>query len=792
MKNVLSTRTLAVSATLILLGCSGGGEGGNTFVAPTAPVASSIEVQGNAQTVRIGQVVSSAPVVIVKDQSGVAMSGIAVTFVISSGAGTLSGTSATTNASGAATLPTWTLGTTPGANAVTVTAVGGSNPTAQITATARPPRWTLLVYMAADNNLALSGIGDIEEMEMAGANPEVQVVVQAEFNPAAFAEAGGTPADVHLPNFNTVRFAFGGLTSLAPNVLGPNGAVTDIGNRAMTDPAQLREFITWGKQTYPAERYAVFLWNHGGGYSGLLSDETSTPGRLMSLPELKTALSTVGTLDLIDFDMCLMAGYETLVAVNGIAKFATFSQEIEPGEGDDYTHALQALYNNPAMDGRALATVIVDTYDASYLNAASSTTKSAYDLTGLPAFETALATAAQTLTASIGSLAPTIGVSAQKSQKYTYPMFTDISDFMDSLSVSVTDATLKTQLAAVRTQARATGFRISSRARNGSGYSANSVTKSTGLSIVMPSGFGDDWFRETGNPLSLNAYQTAMPGKPWTQFLTAYSAQITPPAASYVDLGVNRWELYLVWDSAAVSRHADLDFWVIEPNGSLYIPFLGTVTANGALSSDSEQDHTYYEGYLMNRYVQIGTYYFYANLYADPQDYRPQFDVEYRQGAAASLVSLYNPTFPRMSKLTSWLNDPTPTFAEADAGNYTDLAFSAYLDITAGSGLDLSPTSNLLARSSRGVTSAPRGPLRLSAANPSTTIHVQRNAGSGIGAAAPTMTSAQLKTIRSNWTARQNKRRAAISSRPTFALPQLPASALRFAPSARLLSPPTR
>jgi cysteine peptidase C11 family protein len=720
------------------------------------------------------------------------MSGVTVTFAVSAGGGNLSGTSAGTNASGVATLPTWTLGTAPGVNSATATAVGGSNPTAQILATARPPRWTFLVYLAADNNLATSGITDIDEMELAGANPEVQVVIQAEFNPTSFSQAGLTPSAVHLPNFNTVRYAFGGLTSLAPNVKGPNGTVADIGNRTMTDPAQLREFINWGKQVYPAERYALVLWNHGGGYQGLLSDETSAAGQVMTLPQLKNAVSAVGNLDLVDFDMCVMGGYETLVAINGVAKFAAFSQANEPGDGDAYTPLLQALYLNPAMDGRSLATIVVDTYDAFYINRAPSVTKSAYDLTGLTAFETALATAAQTLTANVSSLAPTIAVSAANSQKFDTRMFTDVLDLIDSLSPAISDQAIRSQLAALRTQASAGSFRITSRARNGSGYGANSVTKASGLSIVLPSGVSaDDWFEPAGYPLSLGAYQAAMPSKPWAQFLTAYSAQITAPSAGYADLGTNRWEIYLLWDSAAVSRNADLDLWVIEPNGNLYIPFLGTVTANGVLSSDSRKDRTYYEGYLMNRYVEAGRYYLYANLYTDPQDFRPAFDIVYRQGAAASFVSLYAPTFPRMSMLTSWVNDPTPTFAEADAGNYTDLVFAAYLDIVAG----VSPTSSAIStwntRSMQTVGSAANAPFRLSMASTSTIARAQKD-GTLASDRAPRLTTGQLRTLRANWPARETRRQAAITLRSTYALPAIPSSALRLAPQAAAISPSIR
>jgi hypothetical protein len=786
MNNRIRFLFIAASAVITVLGC--GGDKGTTFTEPPPPVVTTVEVQGSEQTARIGQILTSAPTVVVKDQSGTPMSGVSLTFAVSAGGGTLDGTSATTNSSGVATLPAWTLGTTPGNNAVTVTALGGNNPTAQIVATARPPRWTILVYMAADNNLAPSGVGDIEEMEAAGSNPEVQVVLQAEFNQASFSEYRLTPSDVHLPNYNTFRYAFGGLTSLpASHRLGPDGTVVDIGNRSMTDPNQLHDFINWGKQNYPAERYAVVLWNHGGGYQGLLTDETSTPGKTMSLPELKTALSGVGSLDMIDFDMCLMGGYETLVAVNGVAKFAAFSEEIEPGEGDAYTPLLQALYANPTMDGRALAAKVVDTYDASYVGDPASTTKSAYDLAGLPAFETALATAAQTLTANVGSLAPTIATSAAKSQKFYLPLFTDISDVSDSLSSAITDPAIKSQLVAVRTQALASGFRITSHARNGTNSASNPVSKATGLSIVLPSGAADDWFQPSGYPLSLDGYQAAMPGKPWAQFLAAYSAQLTAPTATYVDLGVNRWELYLVWDTAAVSRNADLDLWIVEPNGNLYIPFLGTVTANGALSGDSEVDHTYFEGYLMNRYVQTGRYWFYANLYTDPQNFQPIFDIQYRQNAAAALTSLYSPNYPRLSMQTSWLNDPTPTFAEANAGSYTDLALATYLDIVAASP-NIVTTSTWSARSNRSVTSSPVGPFRLYTPSLSSSLKTQNDLVSGNTSGAPRLTSAQLRTLRANWPAREGRRRAAKLARPSAAL----RPALKFPPLSSVLQSPGR
>jgi hypothetical protein len=62
------------------------------------------------------------PAVIVRDASGGAVSGVAVTFTVDSGGGSLSATSATTGSDGIATAGAWTLGPVAGRNTIKVTA----------------------------------------------------------------------------------------------------------------------------------------------------------------------------------------------------------------------------------------------------------------------------------------------------------------------------------------------------------------------------------------------------------------------------------------------------------------------------------------------------------------------------------------------------------------------------------------------------------------------------------------------------------------------------------------------
>lgn len=75
-----------------------------------------------------GATVPEPPAVIVRDQNGSPMPGVAVDFAVTGGAGTISPASVTTDANGVARLASWTLGQVPGNNVVTAT-VGTSKVT---------------------------------------------------------------------------------------------------------------------------------------------------------------------------------------------------------------------------------------------------------------------------------------------------------------------------------------------------------------------------------------------------------------------------------------------------------------------------------------------------------------------------------------------------------------------------------------------------------------------------------------------------------------------------------------
>ncbi len=551
--------------------------------------------------------------------------------------------------------------------------------------------WTVMVYMAADNSLAVEGVLDLDEMENAGIDDRVQVVTQAEFSPSVVQQQNCTAACFNRPNFNTFRYAItqgGGSVKNGPD----RGTVTEIAggsNVDMTNPSTLKDFIAWAKTNYPANHYLLVLWNHGGGYTGLIQDETSNGSGLMSLEQVKTALTGSGGIDVLDFDMCLMAGYETLAKIAGLTDHVIFSEEVVPGEGNPYTSIIDGIQADPTQDGRTLAGMIVDRFHASYQGNKASTTLSAYDLTGFAAFETALNDLAASLQAGLaGGLGPTVSTAAGASQKYTITELTDLVDFLDKLNASVAgQAALQAKIAAARAAAVAPAFRINNKARTGTGTTQGGavadVSGSTGLNIVLPSGANGDLMPASGSG-SLASYQALLPGKPWTAFLTEYTGNQTPTAMT--DQGDNRFEGYLVWDPNAIAAGADIDFWVLEPNGNIYLPAFGSVTPNGTMSNDSYGDQTNFEGYLTNRFVEKGVYLIFANLWRDPANFKPAYDLAYRSDQSVGFDFWFTGNggpAPTLSLQNSWLNDASPTLQEILNGAYTDLQAVVSVNFTA-------------------------------------------------------------------------------------------------------------
>ena len=152
------------------------------------------------------------------------------------------------------------------------------------------------------------------------------------------------------------------------SVLLENVGETDAGR-----PEPLADFGKWAVEKYPADHYALVIWNHGAGWSGVSSDDNTHHG--MDLPDVRWALEKIcektkaqgkDKIDLVDFDACLMATLEVAYELAETTDFLVASQETEPGAGMQYTDYLKWITTYPESPSSSFAKNLVETYVKSY------------------------------------------------------------------------------------------------------------------------------------------------------------------------------------------------------------------------------------------------------------------------------------------------------------------------------------------------------------------------------------------------------------------------------------------
>jgi hypothetical protein len=120
------------------------------------PVATTLAANSSASITGVaGSVVTPPPSVVIEDQNGSPMSGVTVTFAVASGGGSVSGATAISDASGIATVGSWTLGPTAGPNVLNATS--GTLSVVAFTATSTAGAAASLAKNAGDNQSASAG-----------------------------------------------------------------------------------------------------------------------------------------------------------------------------------------------------------------------------------------------------------------------------------------------------------------------------------------------------------------------------------------------------------------------------------------------------------------------------------------------------------------------------------------------------------------------------------------------------------------------------------------------------------
>ncbi len=215
---------------------------------------------------------------------------------------------------------------------------------------------TLLVYLTA-SDLIGGAVRDLWNMVKANNSSNVNVVLQI----GGGAEPGNFPG-VDMQQMR--RY------SLVPNTgttvgwtLQPLPETQQVPIVAMNLPQTLQEFIQWGTAQFPAERYALALWDHGGGpIHGFGADDVKGEGAgMMPLSGIASALKNAGIpFELIGFDCCLMASLEVAAALAPYSRYLVASEEVTTGW--DWTAVLDYLATHPQPQGDAFGRAIVNSY----------------------------------------------------------------------------------------------------------------------------------------------------------------------------------------------------------------------------------------------------------------------------------------------------------------------------------------------------------------------------------------------------------------------------------------------
>ncbi len=262
-----------------------------------------------------------------------------------------------------------------------------------------PYQWTIMIYMAGDNDLEQFGLEDLYEMKRVGSTGEVAILAQ--FDRPGF--------DKH-----TKRYF---VKSDKETQTIEKDEVGDLGETNTGDPEELTRFILWGMGgEYAAQRYLVILWGHAAGVNeeayypknhilklwenrrhglfrprvgndrsartryleDILRTDVLFPRNYAFGPdaeardfldnfELKRALNDVGhRIDILGMDACLMSMAEICYQLRQSVEITVASESQTGLEGWPYESFIRKLVQHPSMSPRDLARIIVEDYKSMY------------------------------------------------------------------------------------------------------------------------------------------------------------------------------------------------------------------------------------------------------------------------------------------------------------------------------------------------------------------------------------------------------------------------------------------
>jgi len=294
--------------------------------------------------------------------------------------------------------------------------------------------WTFFVYMAADNDLRGFGARNLQQLAVLGSTLHINIVVELHTRISQNKKITRRyyiekDTIIHLTNTDT-----------ADQALDSGSGQT------------LVSFCTWGIKNFPAEHYALILWNHGSGIVDPIHGRIINPstlfnfnpitnkfeldrsigfldfisrtsdqlkergicwddhtGNYLNNQTLNAALNEIcrsslsgEKFDIIGFDACLMSMLEIANIVRQYAHIMVASQELELGAGWRYDNIIKPFIAK-TLSPEKFARHIVKTYGENYEPKTDDYTLSAINLDKIKELENNISSVATLLIEALGA-----------------------------------------------------------------------------------------------------------------------------------------------------------------------------------------------------------------------------------------------------------------------------------------------------------------------------------------------------------------------------------------------------
>ncbi len=355
--------------------------------------------------------------------------------------------------------------------------------------------WTIILYLAADNDLGPFAVRNIKQMANIGSTSSANVLIHLDIKTVGRKKV-------------TRRFYVEKNKLVQVNVDDPITQKMDSG-----DPQTLISCFKWASHDFPAQKYALILWDHGTGpldpvtgrifnanelftynactnkleldrsigfleyisivehlstieQRGICWDDST--GNYLTNQKLEFALKTICSeclqgkkISMLGFDACLMNSIEIASMAKKYADLMVGSQEVVLGSGWNYQKVLDP-FSKGSLTADKFAQHIVYAYDDAYHVVTNDYTQAALNLEGIDTLEQQINSIALILMECLkkqvhGSVKKSIQASRNKRicTHFDEPSYIDLHHFLCNiqqnlgqfkLSNSSEEATLKRNL----------------------------------------------------------------------------------------------------------------------------------------------------------------------------------------------------------------------------------------------------------------------------------------------------------------------------------------------------------